>query len=61
MTLNKLRRELARFFRDESGPTATEYAIMLALIVLVAMATIQSIGTKMMNLYTNIDAAIPQS
>ncbi|MDB2687245.1 Flp family type IVb pilin [Mariniblastus sp.] len=33
-----------RFIRDEDGPTAVEYAIMLALIVLVCIASVIAIG-----------------
>lgn len=32
------------FCRDESGPTATEYAVMLALIIVVSMAAIGTFG-----------------
>ena len=47
------------FLRTEDGPTATEYAIMLALIVFVAMATIGAIGGQMQVIYDNINAAVP--
>jgi pilus assembly protein Flp/PilA len=33
-----------RFLRDEDGPTAVEYAVMLALIILTAMSAIVSVG-----------------
>ena len=36
---------IQRFIADESGPTAVEYAIMLALIILVCASTIGSVGT----------------
>ena len=49
-----------RFWHEEDGPTATEYAIMLALIVLVAAATIQSIGERMYNIYENINTVMPE-
>jgi pilus assembly protein Flp/PilA len=35
-----------RFLASEDGPTAVEYALMLALIVLACMTAIQSIGTN---------------
>ncbi|MGD8451266.1 MAG: Flp family type IVb pilin [Phycisphaerae bacterium] len=50
---------LARFLRAEDGPSATEYAILLALIVLVAVAAIQAIGESMYNIYDNINTAVP--
>ena len=33
------------FLRREDGPTAVEYAVMLALIVVVCLAAISAIGT----------------
>ena len=38
--------EVRRFFGDDDGPTAVEYAVMLALIVVVCLTAIQSIGTS---------------
>jgi pilus assembly protein Flp/PilA len=40
--VNKIR----RFLASEDGPTAVEYAVMLALIVIVCLTAIQSIGTN---------------
>ncbi len=34
------------FLVSEDGPTAVEYAVMLALIVVVCLAAIQAIGTN---------------
>lgn len=34
-----------KFLRDEDGPTAVEYAVMLALIVGAALVGITSLGT----------------
>ena len=50
---------LSRFLRDEDGPTATEYAILLAMLIIGAMAAISGIGSRMMGLYTSINSAIP--
>lgn len=33
-----------RFLADEQGPTATEYAVMLALIIVVAIGSITTMG-----------------
>ena len=35
-----------RFLSSEDGPTAVEYAVMLALIVIVCLTAIGSIGTN---------------
>nr|WP_237729266.1 Flp family type IVb pilin [Schlesneria paludicola] len=34
------------FLVSEDGPTAVEYAVMLALIIVVCIGTVSSIGTK---------------
>lgn len=35
---------VTEFFRNEDGPTAVEYAVMLALIILVCVAAVRSMG-----------------
>lgn len=35
-----------KFLKSEDGPTAVEYAVMLALIVIVCLTAISSIGTN---------------
>lgn len=35
-----------KFMESEDGPTAVEYAVMLALIVIVCLTAIQAIGTN---------------
>jgi pilus assembly protein Flp/PilA len=37
---------LAQFLSEEDGPTAVEYAVMLALIVVVCISAIQILGTN---------------
>jgi pilus assembly protein Flp/PilA len=39
-------RATRRFLASDDGPAAVEYALMLALIVLVCITSIQSIGTN---------------
>ena len=34
------------FLKDEDGPTAVEYAVMLALIIVVCLAAVGTIGTN---------------
>ncbi len=42
----KLGHFVLAFLRREDGPTAVEYAVMLALIVVVCVAAIQTIGNN---------------
>ena len=44
--MKSLARKAQRFLVCEDGPTAVEYAVMLALIVIVCLTAIQAIGTK---------------
>jgi pilus assembly protein Flp/PilA len=41
-----LAKQLGRFLTNEDGPTAVEYAVMLALIVLVCILSITALGTN---------------
>jgi pilus assembly protein Flp/PilA len=41
------------FLKREDGPTAVEYAVMLALIVVVCVAAITTLGANVNNVYTN--------
>ncbi|MEN6457327.1 MAG: Flp family type IVb pilin [Thermoguttaceae bacterium] len=38
--------KVQRFLVSEDGPTAVEYAVMLALIVIVCLTAITAIGTR---------------
>ena len=42
--MNTLLNRAKSFLRSEDGPTATEYAVMLALIIIVSLAVITSLG-----------------
>lgn len=50
------RRQLRRFLRSEDGPTTTEYAVLLAVIVITAVTAMGGFGVKMGNIYTSISA-----
>jgi len=47
------------FLRSEDGPTATEYAVMLALIIIVALGAITGLGTTVSGIFTSVDSALP--
>ena len=42
-------RHLTTFLRDESGPTAVEYAVMLALIVAACIASVHAMANATAN------------
>ena len=39
-------KKIQRFLASEDGPTAVEYAVMLALIIIVCLATITAVGNN---------------
>jgi pilus assembly protein Flp/PilA len=43
-----------RFLAGEDGPTAVEYAVMLALIVVVCITAITTLGTNANKVYSNV-------
>ena len=47
------------FLVSEDGPTAVEYAVMLALIVLVALVAIKAVGTGTTNSLQNVADELP--
>lgn len=47
------------FLVSEDGPTAVEYAVMLALIVIVCLTSITAIGTKANSTFNSAAAALP--
>jgi pilus assembly protein Flp/PilA len=46
------------FVRDEEGATATEYAVMLALIIVVALGAISALGTRVNQAFTDTSDAL---
>ncbi len=47
------------FLKDESGPTATEYAVMLALIIVACITAVTALGSKVDTVFTNVEAGLP--
>ena len=47
-------RKVQRFLASDDGPTAVEYAVMLALIVIVCLASIRSVGTNTNTTFTSV-------
>ena len=45
---------VSRFVKDESGATAIEYGLIVALIAVVIISAIQVVGTKLSTTFTNV-------
>ena len=52
--MNKWIDRAARFLREEDGPTAVEYAVMLALIIVVCIAAITTLGSNANSTFSNV-------
>jgi Flp pilus assembly pilin Flp len=57
-TISSLKTKMAAFTTDESGATVIEYAILAALILLVSIVIIRSIGVKVLGRLTALDAQL---
>ena len=57
--MQALMHRVKEFLVNEDGPTATEYAVMLALIIIVALAAITLLGQKVNTVFTNVESALP--
>ena len=45
---------MKRFFREEEGATAVEYAIMAGLIAVVIVVAVQLVGTNLNSLFESV-------
>ncbi len=52
--MKSLAQKVQRFLVSEDGPTAVEYAVMLALIIIVCLAAISQIGTNANATFNNV-------
>ena len=50
--MNSMRNALVSFLRNEDGPTAVEYAVMLALIIVVCITAITALGSNANNTFS---------
>ena len=56
--MRSLTKSLVSFLKKEDGPTAVEYAVMLALIIVVCIAAITAIGTNANSTFSTVGSAI---
>ena len=59
--MKNLALKVQRFLVSEDGPTAVEYAVMLALIIIVCLTAISSIGTNASTTFDNVAQSIGAS
>ena len=49
---------LVSFLNDESGPTAVEYAVMLALIIVVCITAVTALGSNANNTFSYVGTQV---
>jgi pilus assembly protein Flp/PilA len=54
----KLTRSVVDFCKKEDGPTAVEYAVMLALIIVVCIGAITALGSNANFTFTSVGNAV---
>ena len=54
----KVVKNVVEFLKKEDGPTAVEYAVMLALIIVVCIAAITTIGSNANSTFSTVGTAL---
>ncbi len=56
--MRKFAQAVVNFMKREDGPTAVEYAVMLALIIVVCITAITALGTNANKTFTNVSSTM---
>jgi pilus assembly protein Flp/PilA len=56
--LANLRNRIENFLKKEDGPTAVEYAVMLALIIVICLTAVQLLGKNSSALFQTVAQSI---
>ena len=56
--MRKFVAKVADFLKREDGPTAVEYAVMLALIIVVCITAITALGTNANKTFASVSSTI---
>ena len=56
--MRKFAEQVVNFLKREDGPTAVEYAVMLALIIVVCIAAITTLGNNAMQTFQSVGTTI---
>lgn len=56
--MNAIIRSVTNFLKNEDGPTAVEYAVMLALIIVLCIVVIRQVGTSTSQTFSVTDSAL---
>ena len=56
--MRAITKQMVEFLKKEDGPTAVEYAVMLALIIVVCIAAITTLGSNANSTFSFVGSAI---
>jgi pilus assembly protein Flp/PilA len=56
--MRSLRQSVVNFLKNEDGPTAVEYAVMLALIIVVCITAITTLGSNANNTFSYVGGQV---
>jgi pilus assembly protein Flp/PilA len=56
--MKNLALKVQRFLVSEDGPTAVEYAVMLALIIIVCLTAITAVGNNASQVFQNVSTSL---
>ncbi len=56
--MRNVAKSVVEFLKREDGPTAVEYAVMLALIIVVCIVAITSLGTNARQTFSSVGSSI---
>ena len=57
--MRQFAKNVVKFVQAEDGPTAVEYAVMLALIIVVCIGAVTTLGTKSSGTFTTTGNVLP--
>ncbi|HEX4588834.1 MAG TPA: Flp family type IVb pilin [Gemmataceae bacterium] len=57
--MRQFAKNLVKFAKAEDGPTAVEYAVMLALIIVAVIGAVTTVGTKSSGTFSTTGSVMP--
>ncbi len=56
--MRNVAKKFVEFMKKEDGPTAVEYAVMLALIIVVCLAAVSFVGARTSAVFSGVAATL---
>jgi len=56
--MRQFTKNVVKFIKAEDGPTAVEYAVMLALIIVVCITVVQQLGTSISGTFSSVQSSL---